>query len=110
MVQVNTDNSALYYLQKNQKPSPGLGNVAAYALSRVTCKDVDLSALESKVTIEIKSGETVNSDFFTNLVKWNQLAGNDPTNSYVVYGGKQKQTRAQGTAFGWTQLSSLPIV
>ena len=59
--------------------------------------------------IEIKSGETLSSDFFANIVKWNLLSGNDPANSYVVYGGKEKQIRSQGTALGWLQLGSLPI-
>jgi predicted AAA+ superfamily ATPase len=59
--------------------------------------------------IEIKSGETLNADFFSGIVQWNLLAQNDPLNSYVVYGGKEKQTRAQGTALGWTQLSSIPL-
>jgi hypothetical protein len=59
--------------------------------------------------IEIKSGETLSSDFFANLVKWNQLSGNDPANSYVVYGGHEKQVRSQGVALGWSQLKLLPI-
>lgn len=59
--------------------------------------------------IEIKSGETFSADFFANIVKWNQLSGNAPSNSYVVYGGKETQARSQGIALGWTQLGSLPI-
>lgn len=50
--------------------------------------------------IEIKSGETFHSEFFAGLVKWNQLAGNDPANSYVIYGGTETQIRSQGTAVG----------
>ncbi len=61
------------------------------------------------VPIEIKSGETLSSDFFANLVKWNLLSGNDPSNSYVIYGGGEKQIRSQGTALGWLQLGSLPV-
>lgn len=60
------------------------------------------------IPIEIKSGETLSADFFANIVKWNQMAGNDPSNSYVIYGGKEKQTRSQGIALGWTQLGFLP--
>jgi uncharacterized protein len=61
------------------------------------------------VPIEIKSSETINSDFFTSLAKWNQLAGNDPSNGYIIYGGKDKQIRSQGVALSWRQLASLPI-
>jgi len=60
--------------------------------------------------IEIKSGETLNSDFFTSLTKWNEIAGQNSENSYVVYGGTENQSRSQGTAIGWTQLQSLPIL
>ncbi len=60
------------------------------------------------IPIEIKSGATLNSDFFSSLVKWNELSGNDPSNSYVIYGGKEKQIRSQGTALGWSQLQFLP--
>jgi predicted AAA+ superfamily ATPase len=65
---------------------------------------------EKLVPIEIKSSETINSDFFTGLTRWNQLADNDPSNSYIVYSGKEKQSRSQGTALSWRQLSSLPIL
>ncbi len=62
------------------------------------------------VPIEIKSSETINSDFFTALTKWNQLAENDASNGYVVYGGKEKQIRSQGIAVSWRDLQSLPIL
>jgi len=64
----------------------------------------------SLVPIEIKSGETINSDFFSNLAIWDRLSGNDPSKNYVVYGGMEKQSRSKGTVLGWTQLSSLPIL
>jgi predicted AAA+ superfamily ATPase len=61
------------------------------------------------IPIEIKSGETISSDFFTGLVKWNQLSGNNSSQSYVVYGGREGQTRSQGVVLGWEQLTSVPI-
>lgn len=64
----------------------------------------------SLVPIEIKSGETLTTDFFANIVKWKQIAGNERVDSYVVYGGKEKQVRSQGTALSWLQLNSLPII
>lgn len=65
---------------------------------------------DNLVPIEIKSGETINSDFFSNLVKWSHLTGNDPSNSYVVYGGKEQQARSQGMILSWTELKRLPII
>jgi|SRR5579862_1914273 len=62
------------------------------------------------IPIEIKSGETINSDFFSNLVKWNDLAGNNLSNGYVIYGGKEEQARSQGIVLSWKLLKKLPIV
>jgi predicted AAA+ superfamily ATPase len=61
------------------------------------------------VPIEIKSGQTINSDFFSGLTKWNTLAQNDPANSYVIYGGEERQERSHGTVLGWNQTHLLPI-
>lgn len=62
------------------------------------------------VPIEIKSSETINSDFFTGLIKWNHLTGNEPSHGYVIYGGQEKQSRSQGTILSWRKLNSLPIL
>lgn len=72
--------------------------------------DCLLEKASSLVAIEIKSGETLSSDFFSTLGKWNAMTGNDPANSYVVYGGRQRQERAQGTAVGWNELKTLPLI
>jgi predicted AAA+ superfamily ATPase len=71
--------------------------------------DCILEKGDTLTPIEIKSGETINTDFFTNITKWNQLSGNTPQNSYVVYGGKEKQTRSQGKIIGWQHINLLPI-
>jgi uncharacterized protein len=65
---------------------------------------------KSLLPIEIKSGETLNSDYFSGLIKWNALTGNSTSNSYVVYGGKERQERSQGIALGWIHLKELPII
>ena len=57
--------------------------------------------------IEIKSGETVASDFFNSLTQWNALAQNNPENCYVVYGGELVQERSVGNLLGWKAAGSL---
>lgn len=57
--------------------------------------------------IEIKSGKTINSDFFANLTKWCQLSNQDPSHSFVVYGGNETQKRSSGTVVSWSDLSFL---
>ncbi|MEB2786634.1 ATP-binding protein [Algoriphagus persicinus] len=44
--------------------------------------------------IEIKSGMTINSDYFKNLKFWLQLSGQEK--GVVLYAGDQKQTRSSG--------------
>ncbi len=57
--------------------------------------------------IEIKSGQTIATDFFKGLNKWNTLADKDPANSFLVYGGDQNQTRSSGTVLGWQSLDEI---
>lgn len=71
--------------------------------------DVIIEQGDQLIPIEIKSSETVNSEFFSNLIKWNELSGNSPENSYVIYGGKGEQKRSQGTALGWSEIGDLAL-
>lgn len=51
--------------------------------------------------IEIKSGRTKKGDYFNGLDYWNKLSGNDPTNSFVIYGGNEDQIRSNGSLLSW---------
>ncbi len=52
------------------------------------------------VPVEIKSGKTLNNEFFKNLNYWCRLSG--VKNSTVLYGGKQQQERSTGQeALNW---------
>jgi predicted AAA+ superfamily ATPase len=72
--------------------------------------DCILEQANQLVPIEIKSSETINTDFFSNLTKWNDLVGSEISNGYVVYGGPEKQVRNKGTILSWRHLQSLPNV
>jgi predicted AAA+ superfamily ATPase len=52
-------------------------------------------------SIEIKSGETVASDYFDALKQWNKVSKTDVNNNYVVYGGDINQKRTYGKLVGW---------
>jgi predicted AAA+ superfamily ATPase len=69
--------------------------------------DVLLEYGSQLIPIEIKSAETIHTDFFSNLTKWNALTGHDPSFSYLVYGGHERQVRSQGTVIGWKQLNTI---
>jgi len=57
--------------------------------------------------IEIKSGETIASDFFNNLVAWSELAKKNPEDGYLIYGGDLVQERSKGTVLGWKSVGQL---
>lgn len=59
------------------------------------------------VPLEIKSGETVASDFFKNLLTWDELTQTDPEQNYLVYGGNLEQHRNIGTLMGWQSIGTL---
>lgn len=53
------------------------------------------------IPVEIKSGETITTDFFRGLTSWNEMDQADPSKSLIVYGGDIKHARKQGTVIGW---------
>lgn len=58
---------------------------------------------QSLLPVEIKSGETINPDFFKGLTKWRKLAGaqNDP--AVLIYGGDRSLRRRGVTVYAWWQ-------
>ena len=53
------------------------------------------------VPLEIKSGQTISSDYFTALRKWLAWAGPEAGQPYLVYGGDERQTRADVEVVPW---------
>ncbi|MFH1644395.1 MAG: ATP-binding protein [bacterium] len=62
---------------------------------------------EKLTPIEIKIGKTVNTSFFDGLKYWNDLSNNNPQNSFVIYGGKEKHVRQKIQVVGWQNLISV---
>lgn len=53
------------------------------------------------IPIEIKSGQTLNRDFFTGLERWLALAGELAHNPALIYGGNHRQERKGIRILGW---------
>lgn len=51
--------------------------------------------------IEIKSGQTLNRDFFMGLERWMALAGDQAFAPTLVYGGTESLKRKRARVFGW---------
>ncbi len=59
------------------------------------------------IPIEIKSGQTANTDFFHGLEKWHELAKTDPSTGYVIYGGQYTQKTSAGKLLSWKSSGNL---
>lgn len=59
------------------------------------------------IPVEVKSGETITSDYFTGLDRWVSLAGQEAGRSWVVYGGREKQSRSQAEVLPWREIRDL---
>ena len=57
--------------------------------------------------IEIKSGQTLASDCFRGIARWNEFSGSSAANSFVIYGGSEQQTRSSGNVVGWQAVAGL---
>jgi len=59
------------------------------------------------VPIEIKSGHTITSDYFTGTSYWSNLAETDQRNNFIIYAGDETQKRAQGTVVSWHDIANV---
>ncbi len=72
-------------------------DAAQYEIDLLIQNGVQLEA------VEIKSGRTIQPDFFKSLNYLKKI--NPSTNSYVVYGGDQFQKRSDATVYGFNHLT-----
>lgn len=59
------------------------------------------------VPIEIKSGETINADFFRSIANWAPIANANPEDGYIIYAGTTGQSRSAGTVISWQNAATL---
>lgn len=63
--------------------------------------DIVLERREHLVAIEVKSGTTVNRDFFLNLEFFSRLVEKPLVESVLIYGGDAPQHRSSGQVYPW---------
>ncbi len=61
------------------------------------------------ICLEIKSGRTINSNFFKSLKYFQTLSGVTSENSILVYGGDEIQQRSIAKVIGWNNLADIPL-
>ncbi|MEM0954552.1 MAG: ATP-binding protein [Pseudomonadota bacterium] len=57
--------------------------------------------------LEIKAGQTINTDYFKGLTFWKELVGPDAGKAWLVYGGDSAQARSNATIVPWYQIGSV---
>jgi len=60
--------------------------------------------------MEIKSGQTINRDYFKGLNYWQQLAGETTGQAWLVYGGDSRQTRSNIHILPWNEIDPEQIL
>jgi predicted AAA+ superfamily ATPase len=68
-----------------------------------TGREIDLLVQSGNIfnAYEVKSGQTFNTSFFSNLKYWQSLSGALPENCAVLYGGEQSFNTSNGRLIGW---------
>jgi uncharacterized protein len=69
--------------------------------------DVLVESPQGLAAIELKSGQTINNDFFKGLGKFSSVADKALTSAWLIYGGNQSQSRDLAEVVAWNDLSSL---
>lgn len=61
-------------------------------------------SIDEAIPVEIKAGRTISGDYFKNLQHWNNLSGQSPDRSFIIYGGDQEQNRSEGRVIRYSHL------
>ncbi len=71
--------------------------------------EIDVLAERSGVLIatEVKSGATINHSFFDNLIFFKKNAGDQPVQTWLIYGGDADQSRENGEVRSWKFLEGI---
>jgi len=69
--------------------------------------DVVIDTAAKPIALEVKSGQTVASDYFRGLDSWARLTGDASARSWLVYGGEERQSRSQAEVLPWKDIHEL---
>lgn len=69
--------------------------------------DLIIDEVNEVVPIEIKFGQTISDDYFKGLMFYNRIAERNTENSFVIYGGNERQLNKDGKVFSWRDLDEV---
>ena len=82
-------------------------NVYFWRNSRGNEIDCIVEKGEKLIPVEIKSGQTINTDFFKGLDYWNSLSGFNSKDSVIVYAGNREQSRDRGRVVNYLSVHKI---
>lgn len=65
---------------------------------------------EELIAVEIKSGQTVNKDYFLSLQKWMKYSGSSPEQRYIIYGGNENFVRSGVNVLAWKSVNNMQLI
>ena len=68
--------------------------------------DVLIEVGSKLVPVEIKAGQTVSSDYFRGLVRWQEMAKEISGETWLLYGGDKAQTRLGHKVVPWAKIGA----
>lgn len=69
--------------------------------------DVLVEQSNTLLPIEIKSGQTINTDYFSGIGKWLDVAGHVAGSPHLIYGGKESHQRSGVKVLSWRDTNEL---
>ena len=77
-----------------------------------TGNEVDILVDQGRtfIPVEIKSGQTISSDYFSNLRKWLSWAGDEAGKPFLLYGGDELQQRREAEVIPWREVTRIAEV
>lgn len=69
--------------------------------------DLMIETPSRAAAIEIKSGATIASDYMKNLAVWRELSSTPTSETFLIYGGDERQKRRDGMILSWRSLKEL---
>lgn len=68
--------------------------------------DAIIEGAQKNISIEIKAGQTISSQYFDNLIYWSKLTHSKASDQYVIYAGNKSQKRSSFQVLKWSDLNS----
>ncbi len=66
--------------------------------------DIIIDKGTALIPVEIKSGKTITSDYFTMFKKWIEITGKKDEKGWLIYAGAEHQKRSDGIVLPWNRI------